>query len=92
MAASLSLSLPVQTEAMLANVGRLKEERGGEERMFGLRQAVSQALDLAEKATDDYHIASKVCSSVLVCFILWNCFILWYCVWYCYRWVLLFLC
>ncbi|CAM9327713.1 unnamed protein product, partial [Ectocarpus sp. 8 AP-2014] len=38
----------LQTEESLANVVRMREQRGGEEKMFALSQAVSQAKDVAD--------------------------------------------
>ncbi len=73
---SLSLSTSAQAEDMLASVARLKEERGGEEKMFMLRQALGQVSDVAERATDDFHSANKVCSALcsrVLSFLFFSC-------------------
>ena len=63
-------SLSLQVEEMLANVARLIEARGGEEKMFGLRQALSQAIDVKDRAVDDYNRANKVWSACSVAAVL----------------------
>lgn len=49
-----------QTEDSLFNVARLKEARGGDERIFSLRTAVQAANDEASSAKDNLDNSNRV--------------------------------
>ncbi|CAM9711696.1 unnamed protein product [Scytosiphon promiscuus] len=48
-----------QAENSLANAVEVRRQRGGEEKVFGLRQSLSQVKDGAKKAKEEYEDARK---------------------------------